>query len=64
MVNFEQLVVHLLCQILEADKLWPAFNFLDWIEEGLDGLPIILHHDITILGPFVLIFGRVLLDQI
>ena len=62
MVNFAELVVHFLCQILQAYKMWPALNFLGYIEEGLNGLPRMLHPDSTILGTFVRISGRVLLN--
>ena len=56
MVHLAQLVVHFLCQLVEATKLRPALNFLNRIEEGLDGLHGILHHDGTILGTFVRVF--------
>ena len=42
-----------MCYLVEADKLRPALQFFDRIEEGLDSLHRIFHHAGTILGPFV-----------
>ena len=63
MVDLAELVGQLMCQLVEAAKLWPALHFFDRIEEGLDGLLKIFHHAGTIKGLVVRIFGQVLLAQ-
>ena len=53
----------LLYQLVEADKIRPDLQFFDRIVEGLDGLCRISHHDGTLLGPVVRIFGCIVLAQ-
>ena len=55
MVNLDQFVAHFMWQLIYAAKLRTALKFLNRIEENLDSLHGIIHHDRKILGLFLLI---------